>query len=55
MYVLIALAAFILLIAIAGLRGWGVESRDPDFNLAVSAYGRKTHGGSRHLRHSLQA
>jgi hypothetical protein len=55
MYALIGLAAFVALIAVAGLRGWGSDTRDPDFNLAVSAYGRPTHGHTRHLRHSLHA
>jgi hypothetical protein len=54
MYALIGLAAFIVLATIAGIRGWGSDTRDPDFNLAISAYGRPTHGHARHLRHSLQ-
>ena len=54
MYALIGLAAVIALIAVAGIRGWGSDTRDPDFNLAVSAFGRPTHGRARHLRHSLR-
>jgi hypothetical protein len=52
MYALIALAAFIALVDLAGILGWGADTRDPEWTLAVSAFGRG--GGanqrSRHYR-----
>jgi hypothetical protein len=40
MYALIGLAAFIVVVALAGIFGWGADTRDPEWTLAVSAFGR---------------
>jgi hypothetical protein len=40
MYALIGLAAFIVLVDLAAILGWGADSRDPEWTPAVSAFGR---------------
>jgi hypothetical protein len=50
MYALIGLAAFIALVGLAGILGWGADTRDPEWTLAVSAFGRGSGANHRSRR-----